>query len=133
MKNLDFAFTFEDIHAEGFNQFMLSIGNQMIEEQENDEYFNKIFNEFILLATRNEKYLNRLYEIQKGFLKSFNDLVNYGVKIGVVESKNIELKAHMLVMVIDNISNFILTGFQLDYRGIWKEAINSVIKESNYD
>ncbi len=32
-------------------------------------------------------------------------------------------------MVIDNISNFILTGFQLDYRGIWKEAINSVLME----
>ncbi len=125
---LQYTFTFEHINAEGFNQFMLSIGYQMIEEQENDEYFNKIFNEYILLATRNEKYLNRLYEIQKGFLKSFYDLVNYGVKIGAVESKNIELKANMLVMVFDNISNFIMTEFQLDYRGIWKEAINSVLK-----
>ncbi len=35
---------------------------QIIEEQEHDEYFNKIFNEYILLATRNEKYLNRLNE-----------------------------------------------------------------------
>ncbi|MEH6945440.1 TetR/AcrR family transcriptional regulator, partial [Bacillus sp. JJ722] len=87
-----------------------------------------IFNEYILLAARNEKYLNRLNEIQKGFLKSYYDLMNYGVEIGVVESKNVEVKAQMLVMVIDNISNFILTGFQLDYRGIWQEAINSVLK-----
>ncbi|WP_232699647.1 TetR/AcrR family transcriptional regulator [Brevibacillus daliensis] len=130
---LKFTFTFENIDAKGFKQFMLSIGYQMIEDQENDKYFNKIFNEYILLATRNEKYLNRLYEIQKGFLKSYYDLVNYGVKIGAVEDKNIELKAHMLVMVIDNISNFIMTGFPLDYRGIWKEAINSVIKEEQYD
>lgn len=43
--------------------------------------------------------------------------MNDGVKIGAVESKNLELKAHMLVMVIDNISNLILIGFQIDDRG----------------
>lgn len=34
---LPYTFTFEHINAEGFKQFMLSIGYQMIEEQEIDD------------------------------------------------------------------------------------------------
>ncbi|MED3575195.1 TetR/AcrR family transcriptional regulator [Cytobacillus praedii] len=118
----------DDLTVNNFEQFLLNIGFQMIEEQEKDVYFNKIFNEYILLATRKEKYMNQLNKIQRGYFENFSRLMNHGVKIGVVNGENVESKSNMLVMVIDNIGNFILTGLELDYKGIWEEAVKSVLK-----
>jgi hypothetical protein len=55
-------------------------------------------------------------------------LMNYGVKIGVVNRDNVENKSNILVMVLDNIGNFILTGLELDYKGTWEEAVKCVLK-----
>ncbi|MGN7402865.1 TetR/AcrR family transcriptional regulator [Cytobacillus praedii] len=123
-----YTLTVDDLTVNNFEQFLLNIGFQMIEEQEKDVYFNKIFNEYILLATRKEKYMNQLNKIQRGYFENFSRLMNHGVKIGVVNGENVESKSNMLVMVIDNIGNFILTGLELDYKGIWEEAVNSVLK-----
>ncbi|MED3550287.1 TetR/AcrR family transcriptional regulator [Cytobacillus praedii] len=123
-----YTLTVDDLTVKNFEQFLLTIGFQMIEEQEKDVYFNKIFNEYILLATRKEKYMNQLNKIQRGYFENFNRLMNHGVKIGVVNGENVESKSNMLVMVIDNIGNFILTGLELDYKGIWEEAVKSVLK-----
>ncbi|WP_057763084.1 TetR/AcrR family transcriptional regulator [Cytobacillus praedii] len=123
-----YTLTVDDLTVNNFEQFLLNIGFQMIEEQEKDVYFNKIFNEYILLATRKEKYMNQLNKIQRGYFENFSRLMNHGVKIGVVNGENVESKSNMLVMVIDNIGNFILTGLELDYKGIWEEAVKSVLK-----
>ncbi|TCJ00995.1 TetR/AcrR family transcriptional regulator [Cytobacillus praedii] len=123
-----YTLTVDDLTVNNFEQFLLNIGFQMIEEQERDVYFNKIFNEYILLATRKEKYMNQLNKIQRGYFENFSRLMNHGVKIGVVNGENVESKSNMLVMVIDNIGNFILTGLELDYKGIWEEAVKSVLK-----
>lgn len=123
-----YTVTMDDLTMNNFEQFLLNIGFNMIEEQEKDVYFNKIFNEYILLATRKEKYMIQLNKIQRGYFENFSRLMNHGVKIGVVNGKNVESKSNMLVMVIDNIGNFILTGLELDYKGIWEEAVRSVLK-----
>jgi AcrR family transcriptional regulator len=128
-----YTVTIDDLTMNNFEQFLLNIGFNMIEEQEKDVYFNKIFNEYILLATRKEKYMIQLNKIQRGYFENFNRLMNHGVKIGVVDGENVESKSNMLVMVIDNIGNFILTGLELDYKGIWKEAVKSVLKSVTND
>lgn len=128
-----YTVTIDDLTMNNFEQFLLNIGFNMIEEQEKDVYFNKIFNEYILLATRKEKYMIQLNKIQRGYFENFSRLMNHGVKIGVVDGKNVESKSNMLVMVIDNIGNFILTGLELDYKGIWEEAVKSVLKSVRND
>jgi AcrR family transcriptional regulator len=125
---IQYTLTVDDLTGNNFEQFLLNIGFKMIEEQESDVYFNKLFNEYILLATRKEKYMNQLNKIQRGYFENFSLLMNHGVKIGVVNGENVESKSNMLVMVIDNIGNFILTGLELDYKGIWEEAVKSVLK-----
>ena len=122
-----YAFTVSDLTRNNFEQYLLTIGFQMIEEQEKDVHFNKIFNEYILLATRKEQYMEQLNKIQKGYFESFSMLMHHGVTIGAVNQENVESKSNMLAMVIDNIGNFILTGLELDYKGIWKEAVKSVL------
>jgi AcrR family transcriptional regulator len=123
-----YTLTVDDLTVNDFEQFLLNLGSKMIEEQEMDVYFNKIFNEYILLATRKDKYMNQLNKIQRGYFENFSKLMNHGVKIGIVDKRNVESKSNMLVMVIDNIGNFILTGLELDYKGIWEEAVKSVLK-----
>lgn len=123
-----YTVTIDDLTIHNFEPFLLNIGFTMIEEQEKDVYFNKIFNEYILLATRKEKYMIQLNKIQRGYFENFSRLMNHGVKIGVVDGENVESRSNMLVMVIDNIGNFILTGLELDYKGIWEEAVKSVLK-----
>lgn len=123
-----YTLTVDDLTASNFEHYLLTIGFEMIEEQERDVYFNKIFNEYILLATRKNKYMNELNKIQMVCFEDFSKVVNHGVKIGVVDGENVESKSNMLVMVIDNIGNFILTGLELDYKAIWEEAVKSVVR-----
>ncbi|WP_102273665.1 TetR/AcrR family transcriptional regulator [Cytobacillus massiliigabonensis] len=123
-----YTFPVDDLTATNFEHYLLTIGFEMIEEQERDVYFNKIFNEYILLATRKDKYMNELNKIQMGYFENFSKVMNHGVKIGVVDGERVESKSNMLVMVIDNIGNFILTGLELDYKTIWEEAVKSVLR-----
>jgi len=44
------------------------------------------------------------------------------------DNPNMEAKAQMLALLYDNIGNFMLTGNQLNYKAIWKEAVDSVIQ-----
>lgn len=123
------TFDYSDITKINFKQKLLEIGYQSIDEQKSDTHFNKIFNQYMLLASRDEKYMTRLLDVQAGYLKSYHDLFIYAVEIEAISDTDIESKAHMLTMVIDNIGNFMLTGSKLDYKGIWKEAVESVLRE----
>ncbi len=127
--SLSNTFDYSDISKTNLKQKLLEIGYQSIDEQASDKHFNKIFNQYILLASRDDKYMTRLLDVQAGYLKSYQDLFSYAVEIGAISATNIEAKAHMLAMVIDNISNFMLTGSKLDYKGIWQEAVESVLRE----
>ncbi len=123
------AFDYSDMTKSNLKHKLLEIGYQSIDEQESDVHFNKIFNQYVLLASRDEKYMARLLDIQTGYLKSYHDLFSYAVQIEAISDTNLETKAHMLAMVIDNIGNFMLTGSKLNYKGIWKEAVESVLRE----
>ncbi|MET4559887.1 AcrR family transcriptional regulator [Lysinibacillus parviboronicapiens] len=127
--SLSNTFDYSDISRTNLKQKLLEIGYQSIDEQASDKHFNKIFNQYILLASRDDKYMTRLLDVQAGYLKSYQDLFSYAVEIEAISATNIEAKAHMLAMVIDNISNFMLTGSKLDYKGIWQEAVESVLRE----
>lgn len=127
--SLSNTFDYSDISKTNLKQKLLEIGYQSIDEQASDKHFNKIFNQYILLASRDDKYMTRLLDVQAGYLKSYQDLFSYAVEIEAISATNIEAKAHMLAMVIDNISNFMLTGSKLDYKGIWQEAVESVLRE----
>ena len=48
-----------------------------------------------------------------------NDLLKKGVELDVVSQQATEENAHTLALVIDNMSNYMLMGFQLKYKEIW--------------
>lgn len=128
---LEMTFNFKDISKSNLKSKLFEIGYISIEEQKKDPYFNKIFNQYMLLASRDESYMKRLNDLQTGFLASFYELLQYAVQIKAINNVNIEAKAHVLAMVYDNIGNFMLIGSTLNYKDIWKEAVESIIREND--
>ncbi|MBK5486632.1 TetR/AcrR family transcriptional regulator [Bacillus sp. TH17] len=119
----------EQYTKENFEEKLIADGLHMLSEYRGQEGILRIINEFIVTATRNEKYQKRLFEIQEEFLNGFHDLLKKGVELGVVSQHATEENAHTLALVIDNMSNYILIGFDLKYKEIWIRNVKNVMKE----
>ncbi|MGH0677114.1 TetR/AcrR family transcriptional regulator [Bacillus luti] len=114
---------------ENFAEQLIADGLHMLSEYKGQEGILRVINEFIVSATRNEKYQKRLFEIQEEFLNGFHDLLKKGVELDVVSQDATEENAHTLALVIDNMSNYILIGFDLKYKEIWIQNVKNVMKE----
>ncbi|MFL1668098.1 TetR/AcrR family transcriptional regulator [Bacillus cereus] len=119
----------EQYTKENFAEKLISDGLHMLSEYEGQEGILRVINEFIVTASRNEKYQKRLFEIQEDFLNGFHDLLKKGVELDVVSQQATEENAHTLALVIDNMSNYMLMGFQLKYKEIWIRNVKNVMKE----
>ncbi|HFU7054936.1 TPA: TetR/AcrR family transcriptional regulator [Bacillus cereus] len=119
----------EQYTKENFTERLISDGLHMLSEYEGQEGILRVINEFIVTASRNEKYQKRLFEIQEDFLNGFHDLLKKGVELDVVSQQATEENAHTLALVIDNMSNYMLMGFQLKYKEIWIQNVKNVMKE----
>ncbi|AYF05188.1 MULTISPECIES: TetR/AcrR family transcriptional regulator [Bacillus] len=118
----------EQYTKENFAEKLTSDGLHMLSEYEGQEGILRVINEFIVTASRNEKYQKRLFEIQEDFLNGFHDLLKKGVELDVVSQQETEENAHTLALVIDNMSNYMLMGFQLKYKEIWIRNVKNVMK-----
>ena len=92
----------EHYTKENFAEKLISDGLHMLSEYEGQEGILRVINEFIVTASRNEKYQKRLFEIQEDFLNGFHDLLKKGVELDVVSQQATEENAHTLALVIDN-------------------------------
>ena len=119
----------EQYTKENFAEKLIADGLHMLSEYEGQEGILRVINEFIVTASRNEKYQKRLFEIQEDFLNGFYDLLKKGVELDVVSQQATEENAHTLALVIDNMSNYMLMGFQLKYKEIWIRNVKNVMKE----
>ncbi|EMY4794916.1 TetR/AcrR family transcriptional regulator [Bacillus pacificus] len=119
----------EQYTKENFAEKLIADGLHMLSEYEGQEGILRVINEFIVTAARNEKYQKRLFEIQEEFLNGFHDLLKKGVELDVVSQQATEENAHTLALVIDNMSNYMLMGFQLKYKEIWIRNVKNVMKE----
>ncbi|HDR7960914.1 TetR/AcrR family transcriptional regulator [Bacillus wiedmannii] len=119
----------EQYTKENFAEKLISDGLHMLSEYEGQEGILRVINEFIVTASRNEKYQKRLFEIQENFLNGFHDLLKKGVELDVVSQQATEENAHTLALVIDNMSNYMLMGFELKYKEIWIRNVKNVMKE----
>ncbi|MDQ0205832.1 TetR/AcrR family transcriptional regulator [Alkalicoccobacillus murimartini] len=117
----------ETITPANFKQNLYLLGENTIKHQEKDHHFNHLFNQYMLLSTRDKDYSERLVKIQQHFLNTFHDMLTHGVKIKAIKDENILIKSQLLALVFDNITNFILTDMTLDFIKIWREAVDSVL------
>ena len=131
----DFYFSYyfspDKYTVHNFEELLIKDGLSMLAEHDEDQHVLRVLNEFVLTVGRNQKYQQRLMDMQADFLNGFSSLLMKGVELGVVSAEQTAAKAHMLAMVLDNISNFMLMGFKLNYRDIWIEAVKSVTIHQN--
>lgn len=126
--HFDHYFKIDQFNKENFEEKLYQGGLQMLPEDNEEHYaIMRVLNEFILTAGRDENYAKRLVSMQQEFLDGFRDLLKKGAELGVVLPGNIEPKAHMLALVIDNLTNYMMMHIKLSYKEIWKEAVRSVL------
>ncbi|MEY8749238.1 TetR/AcrR family transcriptional regulator [Alkalicoccobacillus gibsonii] len=107
---------------------LYSLGKKAISLQKQNLQFNQLFNQYLLLASRDSYYSEKITEIQQKFFKTFYDLFKYAVKMKAIKDENILIKSQLLGLVFDNITNFILTETKLDFEQVWREAVDNTLR-----
>ncbi|GED57795.1 TetR/AcrR family transcriptional regulator [Brevibacillus formosus] len=128
--NYTFAhfFTITDFTADNFAKLLIENGLKLLPSEEEDYAVLRVFNQFLLSVSQKEKYRDKLRLMQEDFLQGFTSLLERGIELGVVKPDRVVAKAHILALVVDNISNYMLMGIELDQRDIWTETVRSVLK-----
>ncbi|WP_028560826.1 TetR/AcrR family transcriptional regulator [Paenibacillus pinihumi] len=118
------------INKNDFAQALYQGGLGMLPRNENDHVaVMRVINEFTILAEREELYRERLTRMHQEFVGGFRQLLTIGAEWGNVPAEQLDHKAHLLALVIDNLSRCMLMRFEMDYPGIWRETVNSVLNE----
>ncbi|GAF63486.1 putative transcriptional regulator [Bacillus sp. TS-2] len=123
----------EELNAKNVKSTLYQVGESAILRQEKDLNFNQLFNHYVLLSTRDDYYSEQLTKIQKDFLNIFENIMTKAVHLNAIKEENIVIKSQLLALVFDNITTFILTDIKLDYKKIWREAVDSVLKGIEHD
>ncbi len=107
-------------------------GLRMLPAQDSGDHYAtlRVLNEFMMLAQRDDEYRLRLAGMQQEFVGGFERLLRHGAELGVIVSGDIHHKAAILAMMIDNLSRSRMLQLELDYRGLWREMVNSVVIEA---
>jgi len=123
-------FQIDSIDESNFAQALYEGGINMMPVDDKEHYaVLRVINEFAMLAEREALYRERQTEMHQQFLNGFRGLLFIGADLGVVPPRNIDYKAHLLALVIDNISRCVMMKIEMDYQGVWKEAVNSILNE----
>lgn len=123
------CFVIDEYTERNFQSKLLEDGYRMIRDQQANPDFSRVVNEFLTLCLRNEKYMERIQSITKGFVTGFTELLRRGVELGVLPDRRIAAKAQLLTIVSDNIGNFMLMGYDFDikYEEVWAEAVQNAL------
>lgn len=122
-------FSTDDVDSSSFATRLYEGGLHMMPTPDQGHHaVLRVIHEYTMLAQRDAVYRTRIQGMQQDFLDGFHQLLQVGAALGVVCAPNPQLKAYVLAMVIDNISRNILMQMDMDYSGIWKEAVNQVLE-----
>ncbi|WP_242698117.1 hypothetical protein [Bacillus sp. SD088] len=113
-----------------FGEKLYQFGLDSFPIKEDDHYtLLKVLNEFTLIASRNPLFKEHLISVQGEFANGFRNILLKGKEEGVIIAINIDHYAKILALVMDNISRSIMLGFEIEYKAVWKETVNSVLVE----
>jgi len=123
-------FSVSDFNERNFAQQLYQGGLRMFPEDDGNMHAAmRLLNEFMLTAGRGTDYGKRVVRMQQAFLDGFRRLLQHGAELGVIAKENVESKAYLLALAIDNMTAYKMMGIRLDYETIWKEAVNSMFRK----
>jgi hypothetical protein len=62
------------------------------------------------------------------FIDGFAQVLQKAVEFGLMEKNNIQAKAGVLALMLDNILNYKMLNMKIEESTIWKQTITDVIK-----
>ncbi len=83
----------EEFTKENFIEKCIEIGFKIIDEQQNDPYFNRVLQEYVLLSSRNDMYKDRLLTVQTEYLQGFESLLTKANELQLIENKKSSFKS----------------------------------------
>ncbi|GGG68642.1 TetR/AcrR family transcriptional regulator [Paenibacillus radicis (ex Gao et al. 2016)] len=125
-------FTCHSVSKEDFVACMYEGGLKMLPGDDKEHHSTlRVLNEFMMLAEREEQFRAPLLQIQHDFLNGFHELLEKGANFGLVSLDQLDSKAHILALVIDNLSRCKMMKFEMDYPGIWRATVDSVLRKED--
>jgi len=123
-------FHINELNKDNYGEKLYQFGLDLLPTTVDDNYeLVKVLNEFALLSNRNSNFKQRLISVQFEFINGFRNILLKGIDEGVIKVSNVDNYAQILALVIDNIARSIMMGFDIDYKEVWKETVNSLLKE----
>ncbi|WP_169088881.1 TetR/AcrR family transcriptional regulator [Paenibacillus sp. PL91] len=114
--------------ADRFAEQLIQCGLTMIQDQRNDPLYSLLMKEFMIQSTRDEKILAPVKAIIESYVKGFEDLLQHGVRLGVLTGEDLRVKAEMMTLVVDQIDNYMGLGIGLDYEGLWRQCVHQTLQ-----
>ncbi len=123
-------FPMNDYTKENFQERLIQDGLRMLDGYKSQPHKLRVVQEFILSAARKEKYKHKLKSTLEASLHGFCELLEHGVKMGVIPPGKTTSDAHMLALVLDSIGGYILMGVDFDYVQVWEQAVKHAMRQS---
>jgi AcrR family transcriptional regulator len=125
-------FHLKDMTKENLIEKLYSGGMDYIKEIQEQDILLNLLSEFTLYANRkkevDETYIEKIKEVQQMFIDGFAQVLQKAVEFGLMEKNNIQAKAGVLALMLDNILNYKMLNMKIEESTIWKQTITDVIK-----
>ncbi|MEK4758696.1 TetR/AcrR family transcriptional regulator [Viridibacillus sp. FSL E2-0187] len=125
-------FHLKDMTKENLIEQLYLGGMDYINEIQEQDILLNLLSEFTLYANRNkevdETFIEKIKEVQQMFIDGFVQVLQKAIEFGLMEENNIQAKAGVLALMLDNILNYKMLDMKIEEAAIWKQTITDVIK-----
>ncbi|MGE7935151.1 TetR/AcrR family transcriptional regulator [Viridibacillus arvi] len=125
-------FHLKDMTKENLIEKLYLGGMDYINEIQEQDILLNLLSEFTLYANRkkevDETFIEKIKEVQQMFIDGFAEVLQKAVEFGLMEKNNIQAKAGVLALMLDNILNYKMLEMKIEESTIWKQTITDVIK-----
>ncbi|MGE7924504.1 TetR/AcrR family transcriptional regulator [Viridibacillus arvi] len=125
-------FHLKDMTKENLIEKLYLGGMDYINEIQEQDILLNLLSEFTLYANRkkevDETFIEKIKEVQQMFIDGFAEVLQKAIEFGLMEKNNIQAKAGVLALMLDNILNYKMLDMKIEESTIWKQTITDVIK-----
>lgn len=125
-------FKVEDMTKDNLMDQLYTGGMTYLNEIQEQEVLLNLLSEYTLYANRNkevdETYIQKIKEVQKMFIDGFVHVLQKATEFGLMEENNLQAKAGVLALMLDNLLNYKMLDMQIEESAIWSQTITDVMK-----
>ncbi|MGE7920376.1 TetR/AcrR family transcriptional regulator [Viridibacillus sp. NPDC093762] len=125
-------FKVEDMTKDNLMEQLYTGGMKYLNEIQEQKVLLNLLSEYTLYANRikavDETYIQKIKEVQKMFIDGFVHVLQKATEFGLMEENNLQAKAGVLALMLDNLLNYKMLDMQIVESAIWSQTITDVMK-----